>query len=149
MCSEVHLKVYSNIMHNSDSSHESCTALWPAQGPHNLLSNGYWVKRPEREINHSPQFSAKLKNAWSYTSTPPYVLMARCLIETKATFILNFLQLTWRYRLLGHADAPLKTGRTCDASFCFSINTTIERSSSLCSLPDPLVISSPLTTPWL
>jgi len=27
------------------------------------------VKRPEREADHSPPFSAEIKNAWSYTST--------------------------------------------------------------------------------
>jgi hypothetical protein len=29
------------------------------------------VKRPGREADHSPPSSAKVKNAWSYTSTPP------------------------------------------------------------------------------
>jgi hypothetical protein len=34
---------------------------------------GYFlgVKRPEREADHSPPSSAEVKNAWSYTSTPP------------------------------------------------------------------------------
>jgi hypothetical protein len=29
------------------------------------------VKRPRREADYSPPSSAKVKNAWSYTSTPP------------------------------------------------------------------------------
>jgi len=29
------------------------------------------VKRPECKVNHSPPSSAQVKNAWSYTSTPP------------------------------------------------------------------------------
>jgi hypothetical protein len=29
------------------------------------------VKQSEREAEHSPPTSAKVKNAWSYTSTPP------------------------------------------------------------------------------
>jgi hypothetical protein len=29
------------------------------------------VKRPRREADHSPPSSAEVKNAWSYTSTPP------------------------------------------------------------------------------
>jgi hypothetical protein len=29
------------------------------------------VKRPLREAHHSPPSSAEVKNAWSYTSTPP------------------------------------------------------------------------------
>jgi hypothetical protein len=34
-----------------------------------------WVKRPGREADHSPPSSVEVKNAWSYTSTPPYVFM--------------------------------------------------------------------------
>jgi len=40
------------------------------------------VKRPGRESDHSPPYSAKVKNVWSYISTPPYVLMA-CLIKLR------------------------------------------------------------------
>jgi hypothetical protein len=32
--------------------------------------------RPRREADHSPPTSAEVKNAWIYTSTPPYVFMA-------------------------------------------------------------------------
>jgi hypothetical protein len=45
--------------------------------PPSLLSNGYrealplGAKGPRREANHSPPSSAEVKNAWSYTSTPP------------------------------------------------------------------------------
>jgi hypothetical protein len=35
------------------------------------------VKRPGREVDHSPPRSAKVKNAWSYTSTLPYVFRRR------------------------------------------------------------------------
>jgi hypothetical protein len=33
------------------------------------------VKRPGREADHSPPFSAEVKNTWIYTSTPSYVFM--------------------------------------------------------------------------
>jgi len=33
------------------------------------------VKGPGREANHSPPFSVEFKNAWSYTSTIPYVFI--------------------------------------------------------------------------
>jgi hypothetical protein len=29
------------------------------------------VKRPGRDVNHSSQYSAEVKNEWSYTSLPP------------------------------------------------------------------------------
>jgi hypothetical protein len=53
------------------------TASRPALGPTKpliqwvtrALSPG--VKRPWREADHSPPSSAEVKNAWSYTSTPP------------------------------------------------------------------------------
>jgi hypothetical protein len=32
------------------------------------------VKRPEREADHSPPSSAEVKDAWSYTTTPPICL---------------------------------------------------------------------------
>jgi hypothetical protein len=51
----------------------SRTALGPTQPliqwVPEALSLG--VKRPGREADHSPPSSAKVKNAWSYTSTPP------------------------------------------------------------------------------
>jgi hypothetical protein len=34
------------------------------------------IRRPGREADHSPLTSAKLKNIWIYTSTPPYIFMA-------------------------------------------------------------------------
>jgi len=37
------------------------------------------VKRPGRAAEHSSSSSAKVKNAWSYASTHPYVFMVWCL----------------------------------------------------------------------
>jgi hypothetical protein len=34
------------------------------------------VKRPGHEADHSPAASVEVKNAWSYTSTLPYVFIA-------------------------------------------------------------------------
>jgi hypothetical protein len=39
------------------------------------------VKRPGRAADHSPPISAEVKYIWVYTSTPPYVFMAQCLIS--------------------------------------------------------------------
>jgi hypothetical protein len=37
------------------------------------------VKRPERTADHSPPAIVDVKNTWIFTSTPPYVFMARFL----------------------------------------------------------------------
>jgi hypothetical protein len=66
--------------------------LW---GPLDLLLNGYWgtypgVKWPGCEADHSPLSSAKVKNAWSYTSTPQYVFMLLCLVKHRDNFTFTF-----------------------------------------------------------
>jgi hypothetical protein len=60
------------------------TTSRPALGPLSLISSGYcgfslWLLGHEADI--SPPFSAEVKNAWTYTSTPPYPFMAWCLIK--------------------------------------------------------------------
>jgi hypothetical protein len=59
-------------------SRSSRTALRSTQPPiqrvPGALSPG--VKRPGREVDHSPPTSAELKKMWIYTTTPPYVFMA-------------------------------------------------------------------------
>jgi len=47
------------------------------------------VKRPGREVVCLPPSSAEVKNAWSYTSTPPYC-MAWCLVKHR-DFTLPYL----------------------------------------------------------
>jgi hypothetical protein len=41
------------------------------------------VKRPDREVDHSPPSSAEVKNAWSYTSTP--LMLLRGVVLSKST----------------------------------------------------------------
>jgi hypothetical protein len=36
---------------------------------------------PGREADHSPLTSAQVKKTWTYTSTPPYVFVAWCLVS--------------------------------------------------------------------
>jgi len=84
------------------------TASWLALGPTQppiqwvpgTLSLG--VKRPEREAAHSHVSSAEVKNAWSYISTPQFVLMSWCLIQYRDNikFTLLFL-LLFNARVLG------------------------------------------------
>jgi hypothetical protein len=66
----------------------------PIQWVPGALSLG--VKRSGREADHSPPSSAKVKNAWSYTSTPQYIFMAWCLVKHRDNFTFTF---TFR---LGH-----------------------------------------------
>jgi hypothetical protein len=48
------------------------------------------VKRPGHKIHHSCTYSADVKNAWSYTSTPSYVFMTWYLIKHRDdSFVLN------------------------------------------------------------
>jgi len=44
------------------------------------------VKRPDREIKHSPPPSVEVKNEWSYTSAPPVCLHS--MYKEKLTFTL-------------------------------------------------------------
>jgi len=44
------------------------------------------IKRPARQPDHSPSSNVAVKNEWSYTSTPQYVFIARCLVKHKDNF---------------------------------------------------------------
>jgi len=52
-------------------------ALGPTQPPIQWVTGALslGVKRPGRKADHSLPSSTEVKNAWSYTSTPPYVFM--------------------------------------------------------------------------
>jgi hypothetical protein len=48
------------------------------------------IKRPGREADYSPPSSTGVKNAWTYTSTPPYVFMAWHLVKYRHNFTFTF-----------------------------------------------------------
>jgi hypothetical protein len=50
-------------------------ALGPTQHPNQCVPGtlSLGVKRPKHKGSQSPLSSAEIKNAWSYTSTPPFV----------------------------------------------------------------------------
>jgi hypothetical protein len=62
-------------------------------GPLNLPSNGYSgvrspeVKRQRREADHSRPSSAKIKGAWSYTSTPQTVSWRDAYLSTEQLYL--------------------------------------------------------------
>jgi hypothetical protein len=68
------------------------TALGPTQPPIQWVPGTLFlgVKRPGRAADHSPPSTAEIKNAWSYTSSPPYVFMAWCLVKHRDSFTLLF-----------------------------------------------------------
>jgi hypothetical protein len=59
------------------------------QGKPGALSLG--VKRPGREVDHSPPSGAEVKNAWSYTSTPQYVFMAWWSVKYRNNFTVLYI----------------------------------------------------------
>jgi hypothetical protein len=60
--------------------------------PPRRLNRLWGVKRQGREADHSPPTSAEVKKTWIYTSTPPYALMAQCLVKhsDNFTFIIQY-----------------------------------------------------------
>jgi hypothetical protein len=53
----------------------------PIQWVPGALSPG--VERPVLEVDHSTPTSAEVKNTWFYTSSPPYVFIAKCLNQLR------------------------------------------------------------------
>jgi hypothetical protein len=70
----------------------SRTAQGPTQPPIQWVPGALFleVKQPGCEADHSPPFSAEVKNTWSYTSTPQYVFMAWCLVKLRDNFTFTF-----------------------------------------------------------
>jgi hypothetical protein len=64
----------------------------PDSYPMGTRGTSLGVKRPGREADHSSPSSAKVKNEWSYTSTPQYAFMAWCLAQGQL-YLFTFYQL--------------------------------------------------------
>jgi hypothetical protein len=76
---------------NSFSSPQRPDRLWgPLSGHRGALFSE--VKRPVREVAHSPSSSAEVKNAWSRTSTTRYTSIAWCLTEHRDSFTFCILR---------------------------------------------------------
>jgi hypothetical protein len=57
---------------------------FPKQNTVSLNSN---LKRPRREAVYLPQLSAKLRNTWSFTATPPFLLGLALKYRISVTFL--------------------------------------------------------------
>jgi len=53
----------------------------PAPYPMGSRTLSLGVGWPRHEDDHSPPYSTKVKSAWIYTSTPPYISRSWCLIK--------------------------------------------------------------------
>jgi hypothetical protein len=58
----------------------------PASYPIVTRGSFLGVKLPEREAEHSLSPSAEVKNAWTYTSSQPYMFMAWYLVKHRDAF---------------------------------------------------------------
>jgi hypothetical protein len=65
------------------SSPQRRDRFWGSPSILSSMYQSYFLgcKEAGREANHSPPSSAEVKNAWSCTSTLPYVCVAWCLVE--------------------------------------------------------------------
>ena len=86
-------------------------SLW---GPtHTLLFHGYWcsfpgLKRPEHDIDHSHRSSAKVKNVWNCTSSPPVLLHNPDRAELTFLCVLSWNVrnlLAWGYAAIFHLNS--------------------------------------------
>jgi hypothetical protein len=72
-------------------------ALCPTQPPIYLIAGVYSPRanRQWSESNHSPPSMDESKNPWSYTSSPPYVCIAWCLIRHRGSLTCTVHQLLY------------------------------------------------------
>jgi hypothetical protein len=71
-----------------------------------VLSLG--VKPPVCEADHSSPSNAEVKNAWNYTSTPPYVFMVWCLIKHRMCLHLVKLRDNFTFTFSGIITIPIR-----------------------------------------
>jgi hypothetical protein len=100
---------------------------------------GTGVKRQGREADHSSPSSAEVKNAWGYTSTPQYALMAWCSFKKhRDSFIFIFYEEGTLFNVLLEINSVLRRNNW-ESSLCefrcsgsatdqiFSIRQILER----------------------
>jgi hypothetical protein len=73
-----------------------------------ILGSEYLPVRLEPKADHSLQSSTEINNVWSYTSTPPYIFIARCLSTGTTLYcipdLVLFIQCYEHWHCLGLYD---------------------------------------------
>jgi hypothetical protein len=116
------------------------------------------VKRPGREVDHSPPSDAEFKNAWSYTSTPPNVFMAWCLVKHRDNFNFTFYfpylvafppsatwgrampwwqgtHVTWHFFYNRTSEIVLSPSEVCNNKMWYLDTLSYQYHSPLCTVP--------------
>jgi hypothetical protein len=75
----------------------------PASSSVGTVASLHWVTWPGPEPNHSHTSSAKVENAWGYTSIPLYASMTLCLIKGQGQLCV-VIDLFWNLTILQEAD---------------------------------------------
>jgi hypothetical protein len=78
---------------------QSGSGAHPASYPMGTRGSFPGVKPPGREADHSPPSSAGVKNAWSYTSTPPVRLHGVVLSWAQGQLYLHLYLLKYLYKV--------------------------------------------------
>jgi hypothetical protein len=109
----------------------SRTVLGPTQPSIQRLSGALslGVKRPEREVDHSPPSSAEVKNTWSYTSTPQYAFMAWCSVKESTG---STLTLTFTFHLYKCENMYLRNTLGYIVQECVTVGSTVPMSKNAC-----------------
>jgi hypothetical protein len=93
------------------------------------------IKRPGREADHSPPSGAEVKNAWSCTSTSPYVFMAWYCVKHRDNSTFTLLS-----RLKLHYTVQVKVKLSLCLTKCHSMKTyggmEVQLHAFLTSAPD-------------
>jgi hypothetical protein len=114
-------------------------ALGPTQPPIRRLRGLFppGVKRPGREADHFPPFSAEVKNTWNYISTSPYafktvwkryVFMAWCLVEHRDNFAFASFQICLKiwFKIIQIFQQPILSYRVrCTESGLLQVSRTV------------------------
>jgi hypothetical protein len=102
------------------------------------------VKRPGREAGHSPPYTAEVKNAWSYTSSPQYAFMAWCLVKRRDTFTFTYICLlerkTEKMKTVGKEAKMLVS-----VCICVLVHTYTCPEEDKCRTASSLTIDVPVT----